>query len=288
MERKTNILQLVSMCLGAVLALSMVLSPANAAFAYNMPQQLSCQELEQSLPGFKEYWQKKCGPGVYVQNRDYCEEKKEYYTEKNPDIMQYLDKCLSGLSVDMEARAQSCEELAQTLPPYFKEDFRYKIEKELNDYCGPDVLYRGRECDRTKEYYKEEFPDVMKYIEYKCSDLEPRFPGEWEYQEDDVDVYPTPEIKSGEIKNGDSCKGEVSEDHGGDYTGMWRIVKDGGCGKPEVKICDRPERFSDGNVEKPVTVKTGICCYARWKTGQSYSGSISYDEASQTFGCDSY
>lgn len=283
MKRKTNIIQLVSMCLGAVLALSMVLLPVNAAFAQGIPQDPYCQELEQRFPpGLKEHWKQECGPDVIEKDQFYCE-----YLQNDPDFKEYLENCEEpGFPVDMEARAQSCEELAQTLPPYLKEILEY-IKQDLNDHCGPDAIYEGQYCKNVKQDYNSEFPGVTKYIDYKCEELEQTLPGEWENQEDDVDVYPIPEIKSGEIKNGDICKGEVSDSHGGNYTGTWRIVKDGGCGQKGngVKICDRNK--GNGNVG-PVEVEAGDCCYAKWDGGQSYIGSIFYDKTSQTFGCDSY
>ncbi|MGK7902022.1 MAG: hypothetical protein AB4352_11515 [Hormoscilla sp.] len=422
MERKRKILQLVSMCLGAVLALSMILLPANAAFAQGMQAgSQKCQELERSLPGgIKEYWKQKCGldviykapdceflPQEFPKFKEYldknclpvdmearaqaceelaqtlppsvknnlnylcgpdaayegkkCENAKNLYEDKFPGVTEYIEyKCEElGFPMDMEARAQACEELAQTPSSYFQEDLRH-VKGKLNYYCGPDALYEGKYCESEKKDYKWQFPDVMKYIEYKCEELgfpmdmearaqaceelaqtpssyfkedlqyvkgelnyycgpdaptrglscedvtqyyEGKFPGVTKYiqyncgelEEELEPIFPSeqqkttksPEIKSGEIKNGDSCKGEVSEDHGGNYTGTWRIVEKGGCGQKEngVKICDRKK--GNGNVG-PVDVGEGDCCYAKWIGGQSYIGSIFYDEASQTFGCDSY
>ncbi|NER39511.1 MAG: hypothetical protein F6J93_37170 [Oscillatoria sp. SIO1A7] len=354
MQRKTNILQLVSICLGAVLALSMVFFPVNAAFADDMQDRVTaceelaipkdvkeilnyfcpgpeCEDVKESfigVPGVEKYVDNLLLPQYVKDELNYycpdidCEYAKQRYG-KFPGVENYIkDLPAIPYNVNQELNyfcpGRECEKVKQRYIAEFPAFETYieelaipqNVKDELNYFCpGPDCEYAkqryigefpavekyieelpaippdvkqqlnyycpGTECEDVKQSYIG-FPDVEKYIEYQCEELEAK------------PEIKSPEIKSEGIKTGDSCNGEVSNSHGGDYTGYWRIVKDGGCGQEDnaVKICDRKK--GTGNVEGSVEVEEGSCCYAKWSGGQSYIGSIFYDETSKTFGCDSY
>ncbi|NER39510.1 MAG: hypothetical protein F6J93_37165 [Oscillatoria sp. SIO1A7] len=103
MQRKTNILQLVSICLGAVLALSMVLLPVNAAFASDTVT--ACEEL--AIPQYVKVSLNESCPG------DKCEVIKKFYTRRFPDVKNCEPAC-KGLAIPQN------------------------VKNSLNEYCPGD------------------------------------------------------------------------------------------------------------------------------------------------------